>query len=51
MHIRISVRIKFHIKLTILTFRTKFAQKEYFRLKTKKGTVSKKGICDRKQQK
>ena len=35
-HIRISVVIEFHLKLTILTIWTKFAQKGHSRSKTKK---------------
>ena len=34
--IRINLGAKFQLKLTILIFRTKFAQKEYFRLKAEK---------------
>ena len=34
--IRISLSIKFHLKLTILIFWTKFAQEGYFLSKTKK---------------
>ena len=34
LHIWISVGIKFKFKLIILSFRTKFAQKRYFQLKT-----------------
>ena len=36
LHIRISLGTKFQLKLIILTFWTKFAQKEYFQSKTKK---------------
>ena len=35
-HIQIILSIEFHLKLTILIFWTKFAQKEHFRSKTKK---------------
>ena len=39
LHIRISLGTKFSLKLTILIFWTKFAEKEYFRLKTKKVNI------------
>ena len=37
LHIRISLGTKFQLKLTILIFSTKIAQKGYFQLKTEKG--------------
>ena len=36
LHIRISLGIKFHLRLTILTIWTKFAPKGHFRSKTEK---------------
>ena len=36
MHIRISLSTQFHLKQTILIFWTKFAQKDYFCMKTEK---------------
>ena len=36
LHIQIRLAIKFRLKMTILTFCTKFAQKGYFRSKTEK---------------
>ena len=40
LHIRISLSTKFHYAQTILNFGTKFAQKQYFRLKTKKVNIT-----------
>ena len=39
-HIRISLGVKFHLKLTILTFWTKLSQTGYFRLKTKNVNIT-----------
>ena len=39
-HTRISLGIKFHLKLTILTFWTTFTQKGYFPWKTKKASIT-----------
>ena len=36
LHVRITLEVKFHLKLTMLTFWTKYARKGYFQLKTKK---------------
>ena len=40
LHIRISLATKFYLKLIILTFWTKFAQKGHFQSKTKWGNVT-----------
>ena len=40
MHIRISAGTKFQLKLTIMTFWTKFFQKGYSRWKTEKITIT-----------
>ena len=40
LHIRFHVKIRFQLKLTILTFWTKFSQNGYFRSKTEKVNTS-----------